>query len=118
MLGEVLVADAQLAQRTRQPERAHEIGHDARQRLAGAAHLRGEHRLPIAIDRLVVREHRRQHHARRVAMRDVEGGAERIADAVAGARARSAGRAEDRLPHAQLRLLPRRQRLRVLRDRG
>ncbi len=88
---EMFGADMHLREAARHAEVADEAVEHVAGVFAGMAHRGRDQRLPVGIVALVPAHHRRQHHARGVAMRHVELGAEHVADAVAGAH-RHAGR--------------------------
>ena len=84
----------------------------------GLAHRLGQGLLARAVGLCIPTQHRRQHHARGMAMGHAKTCPQRVANAVAGAGLHAGGQCRNRLPHAELGLQARRQRLRIALNRG
>jgi hypothetical protein len=82
---QLILADAHILQRPRQPQITDEGGHRVGRAVSRASERGGDVALTGRRRRLVPAHHRRQHHAGGVAVRDPGDRAQHIADAVAGA---------------------------------
>src|SRR3954454_24611453 len=100
-------SDPDFLQAARHAERADETVEHVAGVLAGLSHRGGHQRLALGVLRLVPAHHRRQHHARSIAVRHVIDSAEYVTDAMARAHGNAGRERAHREPGADLAVHPR-----------